>query len=96
MPRIDDILEKLHRRPAMYTGESTLSSIYQFLGGYRFALMLHDIPATGDPLVPPREFNDWVAYRLHFYESTSGWCNMICARTTTDQEAIDQFFHLLA
>lgn len=96
MPRIDDILEKLHRRPALYTGENTLTSIRHFLSGYTFSLMLHQIPAADDPLVIPREFHDWVAYRLHYYESTSGWCNMICDRTDTDQQAIDRFFELLS
>ena len=96
MPRIDDILEKLHRRPALYTGENTLNSIHQFLGGYSFALAQHDLQGDGDPLLLPREFHDWVAYRLHFYESTSGWCKMICDRTESDQHAIDRFFELLS
>ena len=96
MPRVDHILEKLHRRPALYTGENTLTSIRHFLSGYGFSLMLHEIPSADDPLVIPREFHDWVAYRLHYYESTSGWCNMICDRTDTDQQAIDRFFELLS
>ncbi len=76
----------------MYTGENTLSSISAFLAGYECALHnVDDTPAR----VLPREFHDWVAYRLHFYEATSGWCNMICERTSSNQQAIDRFFALL-
>lgn len=96
MPPIDDILDRIHARPALYTGENTLTSIDQFLSGYSFALMSHDISTDHDPLILPREFHDWVAYRLHFDEATSGWCNMICKRANSDQQAIDRFFQLLA
>lgn len=95
MTRDDDILEQIRRRPAIYTGENTLRSICHFLSGYSFALDRHNVSTDNDPLILAREFHDWVAYRLHFYESTSGWCNMICARTSTGQEAIDRFFQLL-
>lgn len=91
----DDILEQIRLRPAMYTGESTLSSIFLFLTGYSFALDRHNVPADNDPLLLAPEFHDWVAYSLHYHESTSGWCNMICGRTSTDQEAIDLFIQLL-
>ncbi len=96
MSRNDDIFDQFRRRPAMYTGENTLCSIQKFLGGYHFALTQYKIPAADDPLHLPLEFHDWVAYRLHFYESTSGWCRMICDRTESDQQAIDRFFQLLS
>lgn len=96
MPDFENILDKLHRRPAMYTGENTLTSIQQFLSGYSFAVMRNELSTEDDPLILPREFHDWVAYRLHFYESTSGWCNMICDRSETNQAAINKFFSLLA
>ena len=95
MTQQDNILQQIQRRPAMYTGENTLRSICHFLSGYSFALDRHGVSTDNDPLILPREFHDWVAYRLHFYESTSGWCNMICQRTSTDQEAIDRFSQLL-
>ena len=57
----------------MYTGETSLFSISHFLSGYGFAAELYGVGDADDWLLVPREFHDWVAYRLHFYESTSGW-----------------------
>jgi hypothetical protein len=96
MMQQDDILEQIRRRPAMFTGEDSLRSIYHFLSGYSFALDRHSVATDTDPLILPGQFHDWVAYRLHFYESTSGWCNMISARTSTEPDAIDRFFQLLS
>lgn len=96
MQRNVDILNELKLRPGMYTGENTLTSIAHFLQGYSFALMLHDLPREGDCLILPEGFDDWVAYRQRFHESTSGWCKMICERTQSDREAIDRFFELLS
>jgi hypothetical protein len=80
----------------MYAGENTLQSLRCYLDGYDFAIERHGLSQQDDPLHVPHEFHDWVAYRLHFYESTSGWSNMIRDRTGTEQEAIDKFFELLA
>jgi hypothetical protein len=96
MPDEVDIFERFRRRPAMFTGENTINSIRCYLDGYHFAMEWHGLSPVGDPLLVPGEFHDWVAYRLHFYESTSGWCNMIRDRTGTEQEGIDKFFELLA
>jgi hypothetical protein len=79
----------------MFTGENTLKSIEHFLAGYQFAITQYKITQCNDELFIPHEFHDWVAYRLHFFESTSGWCNMICAKTESDNEAIALFFKLL-
>jgi hypothetical protein len=56
----------------------------------------HGLSLNADPFLVPPEFHDWVAYRLHYYEPTSGWCNMIHGRTDTEQDAIHRFFELLA
>jgi hypothetical protein len=40
-------------------------------------------------------FNDWVAEKLGFTESTSGWCNMISEGTGNDEQAYHRFFQLL-
>lgn len=95
MPDEAELFETFRRRPAMFTGENTLISIRSFLDGYRVAMGQLGHLQVGSPFLVPLEFHDWVAYRMHFYESTSGWCNMICDRTGSEQEAIDRFFELL-
>lgn len=96
MPEFIDNFEIFRRRPAMYTGEHSLKSIRCFLEGYRHAIELHGLSRDADAFLVANEFHDWVAYRLHFYESTSGWSSMILGRTETEQNAIDRFFELLA
>lgn len=76
----------------MYTGVRKLSAISSFLDGWRFALQVYEIEFI-NPL--PGDFHDWVAYRLHFRESTSGYKNMILERVPDEYEAVDRFFELL-
>ena len=90
-----EMFESFRRRPAMFTGEYSLKSLGTYLDGYRFAMEMHGLLDRSDPFLIPYEFHDWVAYRLHFYESTSGWVNMIRDRTSSEQEAIERFFGLL-
>jgi hypothetical protein len=86
------LLDAIRERPAMYMGERSLSALWHYLHGYIEALRFHDI-ATRDVLPP--DFHDWVAYRLHFYESTSGYRNMILKRVPDEAAALDRFFELL-
>jgi hypothetical protein len=86
------LLEVIRERPAMYLGQRSLSALTQYLHGYRMALSVHDIQ-SGFAL--PQDFHDWVAYRLHFYESTSGYTNMILNRVPEESAALDRFFELL-
>ncbi len=68
----------MENRPAMFTGESTLRSINNFISGYYHALVENKIvqqPQTGEP------FHDWVAKKLNYPESTGGWGNMIVANS---------------
>ena len=89
------LLAAIRQRPAMFCGEHTLSALNHFFAGYGFALDSHGIETSSDPLDIRRGFHEWVAYRLHFKESTSGWCNMIQQSTNSETEAIDRFFQLL-
>jgi hypothetical protein len=72
--RDGDLLGVIRGNPALYIGESTLTALYHFLGGFETARYIHQIQL---PNILPRDFHDWVAYRLHFLESTSGYRRMI-------------------
>lgn len=75
----------------MYTGERTLSSVAHFLSWYLFA---HTVLQVPPPSLLPPDFHDWVAYRLHFRESTMGYRNMILERFPDESLALDRFFEL--
>ena len=89
--KLSKTLEKIKERPAMYLGEASLSALYFFVAGYDFALQTHEIEREKDDCIPG-EFYDWIAYRLHFEESTSGWRNMLLNRYPDEAEALRMFF----
>lgn len=87
------LLDVIRLRPALYTGERSLSSVCSYLAGFRFAQNVYQIPLSGSDL--PRDFNEWVAYRLHFDSATSGFRTMILDRYPDESAALDRFFALL-
>lgn len=89
------LIDAIRQRPGMYFGSKSLTAFYHFLAGYQMACGLHQIEEDRLGLKIPPDFHDWVAYRTHFRESTSGWCNMIVATSQSEEEAFDRFFELL-
>jgi hypothetical protein len=90
--RDGEILDAIRVRTAMYTGERTLTAAYHFLAGFEFAQHVFELPTRQ---ILPADFHDWVAYRLHYYESTSGYKRMILNRIPDESAALDRFFELL-
>ena len=86
------LLDAIRERTAMYIGERSLTALHHFLSGYSFATKVHEVPLS-HPL--PSDFQDWVAYRLHFRESTSGYRRMILQHYPDESSALDRFFELL-
>ena len=86
------LIDVIREKPPLYIGERSLSALYFFLQGYVTGLRFYDIEA---PYPLPADFHDWVAYRLHFFESTSGYRNMILKRVPNESAALDRFFELI-
>jgi hypothetical protein len=88
-----DVLTWVRTRPGMYIGEPSITRLAAFLTGYTGALghVGYTLRDSGRFYA----FNDWVARRLDFSNSTSGWGNMILARTGNENEAFQKFFTLL-
>src|SRR5580698_6563324 len=85
------ILERIRVRPALYLGTHSLTALSNFLNGY--SLALHE-SGMGPVTILPQDFHDWVAYRLHFRESTSGYAGMILKRIPDEVKALQRFFEL--
>jgi hypothetical protein len=94
MESTKSILEDIRKRPIIYLGEKSLYAFRHFWGGYSAALMDHGIQDSTECLIPS-DFHDWVAYRLHFREATSGWYRMIRHHSQNEAEAFDRFYQLL-
>jgi hypothetical protein len=78
----------------MYLGECSLSALYHTINGYALAIGVHAID-NDTTLRLPDDFNDWVAYRLHYKGSTSGWKRMILGASQDEATAFTRFFELL-
>jgi hypothetical protein len=90
---IYDVLEHIRKRPGMYIVEPSIYRLHSFIVGYTCGLgRVGFMPRDG---IGFHRFHDWVAHRLGFAESTSGWVNMIRDKSTSDAEAFQRFFTLL-
>lgn len=67
--------QAIRQRPELYLGKRSVTALRHFLCGWSTALEEYQI--ANDKLPLPDDIHDWVAYRLGFHKSTSGWDNMI-------------------
>jgi hypothetical protein len=86
------LLDVIRERPALYLGEHSLTGLWHYLHGYHLAEHIHEIEAVSQL---PKDFHDWVAYRLHYFESTSGWRRMILDQIPDERAALERFYELL-
>lgn len=87
-----ELLDKIRRRPGMYIGYHSPTHLHSFLSGF--------LMGTGSALKTSEtphfnEFQDWVAGKFNYYESTSGWAYMIEDQREDKEEALHLFFELL-
>lgn len=86
------ILDIMRERSGMYMGSSSLTGLRFFLEGFRMAQHLHGMEAP-PPL--PRDFADWVAYRLHLNSNWDGfWHRAILSRIRDEYLALIRFYEL--
>ena len=88
-----EFLSSLRKKPGMYFGEATLSRLQAYLVGYEAGLAKSGKSLAGADQF--HSFHDWVAARLGFISSTSGWCKMIQSKSENDEEAFRSFYELL-
>jgi len=89
-----EILDQIRRKPGFYIVDPELTRLDSFMAGYDCGL------AQGGMTFRQEEpdfhrFYDWVAHRLGYSSSTSGWYKMIRGRCASEREAYDKFFELL-
>lgn len=79
----------------MYIGDHSITALYSFLNGYSMALKRLSIEDHTDTLLPLPFwfFHEYAARQYGYYESTSGWRNMILDHTNHDEsQGLDAFF----
>jgi len=86
--------ELIRRKPGLYLGGCSITALYYTVNGYQWALATHRIE-NDHTFHLPSDFHDWVAYRLRFFEPTSGWKNMLLKACENEESAFRRFFELL-
>jgi hypothetical protein len=88
-----EFLDLIREKHYLYIGSKSLSTLHDVINGYMISCWVHNIEEN---LVPEWEgFNDFVAKHLNYYESTSGYRNMILEKCNMDeQKALEKFFEL--
>jgi len=90
-----ELFDKLRMRTGMYTGFVSPTHLRAFMCGFFYAIDAETTDVTKEETPPFNEFNDWVADRLGYNESTLGWADMIEKVYTDKKLALDQFYELL-
>ena len=83
---IYDVLDVVRKSPGIYIAEPSINRLHAFLVGYTAGLGRVGFTLRDEDNF--HRFHDWVARRLGFGGSTSGWCNMIRDKSTSEA---DQF-----
>ena len=88
------LLDLLKERQELYIGDDNFTTLCNNINGYRLYCHHNSIVEN---LVPSWEnFQDFVAEQLNYYESTSGYMNMILERNDfNEQKSLMNFYLLL-
>jgi len=87
-----ELIEEIRMRTEMYTGYSSPTHLNSFLSGYYFAKRDETAKEENPKFY---KFHDWVANKLDYKESTSGWAYMIEDQRDDKKEALYLFYELL-
>jgi hypothetical protein len=87
-----ELIDMIRMRTAMYTGDASPTHLRSFLSGYYFAKKDQEIK---DEEPKFHNFQDWVANKFNYNESTSGWAYMIEDQREDKKEALYLFYELL-
>lgn len=87
-------LDLIREKPQFYIGDQKLSTLYNNINGYRMYCLHNNIEENLNPNW--NEFHDFVAKKLNYSESTSGYKNMILENNAHDEyKSLQNFYELI-
>lgn len=92
------IVDGVRERPALFMGSKSITVLNSFIDGVMYASLILGIDEGFNDFspIPFRFFNDYVARFYNYFESTSGWMNMILNKNDGDEKtSFDIFYTLL-
>nr|WP_315257777.1 hypothetical protein [uncultured Flavobacterium sp.] len=89
-----DFLDFIREKPELYIGEKSLTALYFNINGFNLSCWVHNVEENIKP--EWKGFHDFVASKLKYTESTSGYRNMILEKNKFDEiKSLNMFFELL-
>lgn len=89
-----ELLILIQKRPELYIGEKTLTCLSNNINGYNLSSFINNTEKENKNIW--EEFNDFVAEKVGYFESTSGYKNMILEKNEFDEtKSLNMFFELL-
>lgn len=80
-----DFLDLIRFKSSLYIGDRKITTLQNNINGYNLGCIVHKIK---EDLKPDwKNFHDFVADKLNYYESTTGWKNMILEKSNGNEEA---------
>lgn len=91
------VMSLIKEKPALYIGKKSFTMLDGFIAGFSHAEFLYNLSQKETKLfpLPFHFFHEFVKNKLGYFESTSGWSNMIFETNNQDEEkSFDAFFEL--
>jgi len=92
-PDVNDLLEAIRKRPALYLGRKSVLSLQAFLDGYYFARRELNLVLTPQEQTL-QDFMGWLRQRFQV-ETGEPWATILLANAPSEQDALTLFFTLL-
>lgn len=87
-----DLLEQIHKKPGLYIGSPSISNLYMFLNGYRFAHRQLNLPLSEQERLF-QEFQPWLQKKFTV-KSSHAWSQLILFHSADERDAFERFFTL--
>jgi hypothetical protein len=89
--RINDLIESIKKRPALYISGDSINRLKSFLDGYFFAINLYKIET--EDIEFWSDFQSWIN---NYYKITTSqsWAQIILFFSTDEYHALNEFFKL--
>lgn len=93
MSDLFELLRQIKNKPGLYIGSPSISNLFMFLNGYRFARRQMNL-AVSVQEQEFQEFQPWLQEKLAL-KSTHAWSQLILLHSIDERDAFDRFFVLL-
>ncbi|MEC0264523.1 hypothetical protein [Paenibacillus anseongense] len=97
MTNLNSVMNLIKEKPSLYLGKKSITRLLGFITGFSHAEYVYKIIEDNSMLfpLPFHFFHEFVSVKLGYFESTSGWYNMIFKKNNHDEEtSFDEFFQL--